>query len=95
MGQRSNMAKLVAEVMNIPYEKVELTPAETKINPTGFGLCGSRGTITYGHAITNACEDVKHKLMKLAEPYLEVEADAMELRDYGVCCKARPGKFVT
>lgn len=95
MGQRSNMAKLVAEVLNVPYEKVELTPAETKINPTGFGLCGSRGTITYGHAITNACEDVKRQLFKLAEPYLEVEADAMELRDFGVACKARPNKFVT
>ena len=30
-----------------------------------------------------------------AEPYLEVEADAMALRDYGVCCAARPGKFVS
>ena len=95
IGQRSNMAKLVAEVLNVPFEKVELTPADTKINPTGFGLCGSRGTITYGHAITNACEDVKKKLFKLAEPYLQVEADAMTLRDYGVCCAARPGKFVS
>lgn len=95
MGQRSNMAKIVAECMNVPYEKVELTPPETKINPTGFGLCGSRGTITYGHALTNACEDAKRQLFELAEPFLEVSGDAMELRDYGVGCKARPDKFVT
>jgi CO/xanthine dehydrogenase Mo-binding subunit len=95
MGQRSNLAKMVAEIMNIPYEHVEVTPTSTKINPTGFGLCGSRGTITYGHAISNACEDAKKKLCQLAVPYLEVEADAMVLRDYGVGCVARPSKFVT
>jgi CO/xanthine dehydrogenase Mo-binding subunit len=95
MGQRSNLAKMVAEIMNVPYEHVDVTPTSTKVNPTGFGLCGSRGTITYGHAISNACEDAKRQLCKLAVPYLEVEADAMELRDYGVGCVARPSKFVT
>jgi len=95
MGQRNNMAKIVAECMNVPFDSVEITPPDTQINPTGFGLCGSRGTITYGHALTNACEDLQEQLFALAEPYLEVSADAMELRDFGVCCKARPGKFVS
>ena len=95
MGQRSNLVKMVADILNMPYKKVEITPADTGINPTGFGLCGSRGTITYGHAVSSAAEDAKKKLFELAVPYLEVAADAMELRDYGVGCKARPDKFVT
>ncbi|MCI8983980.1 MAG: molybdopterin-dependent oxidoreductase [Hungatella sp.] len=45
MGQRTNLAKMVAEIMKVPFDRVEMTPPETKINPTGFGLCGSRGTI--------------------------------------------------
>lgn len=76
--------------MNVPYERIEITPPETKINPTGFGLCGSRGTITYGHAISNACEDARKKLFELAVPYLEVTTDSMYLTDYGVAIKARP-----
>jgi CO/xanthine dehydrogenase Mo-binding subunit len=95
MGQRSNLAKMVAEILNVPYEMVQITPPETKINPTGFGLCGSRGTITYGHAVSSAAEDVRNKLKKLAEPYLEVAADSLVLENYGVAAKSRPGKFVT
>ena len=95
MGQRSNIAKMVAEIMNVPYDMVEMTPPDTKINPTGFGLCGSRGTITYGHAVSCAAEDAKAKLFELAKPYLEVSTDSMYLTDYGVATIARPGKFVT
>ena len=95
MGQRSNIVKMVAEIMNVPYERVEITPGDTMINPTGFGLCGSRGTITYGHAVSSAAEDARHKLFELAKPYLEVAEDSMYLTEYGVATVARPGKFVT
>lgn len=95
MGQRSNIVKMVAEIMNVPYEMVEITPGDTKINPTGFGLCGSRGTITYGHAVSCAAEDARDKLFELAKPYLEVATDSMYLTDYGVATLARPGKFVS
>lgn len=95
MGQRSNIVKMVAEIMNVPFDKVDITPGDTMINPTGFGLCGSRGTITYGHAVSSAAEDAKHKLFELAKPYLEVAEDSMYLTDYGVATVARPGKFVS
>ncbi|WP_142501328.1 xanthine dehydrogenase family protein molybdopterin-binding subunit [Klebsiella sp. 2680] len=95
MGQRSNIAKMVAEILNVPYERVELTPPSTKINPTGFGLCGSRGTITYGHAVSNAAENAKKKLCELAVHHLDISMDAMELRDFGVSSKARPDQFVS
>ena len=95
MGQRSNIVKMVAEVMNVPFDKVNITPGDTMINPTGFGLCGSRGTITYGHAVTSAAEDARHKLFELAKPYLEVAEDSMYLTDYGVAAVARPGKYVS
>ena len=95
MGQRSNVIKMAADIMNVDYDMVDITPPEIKINPTGFGLCGSRGTITYGHAISSACEDVRSKLFELAVPFLEVTTDSMYLTNYGVATIARPGKFVT
>ncbi len=94
MGQRSNLAKMCAEVLNVDYDRVQIPEPETKINPLGFSLCGSRGTITFGHSVANACEEVKKKLCQLAVPYLEVEPDSMYLRDYGVAVKGRPSKFV-
>ena len=95
MGQKSNLAKMVAEVLNVPYELVQLTPPDTVINPTGFGLCGSRGTITYGHAVTSAAEDLRDKLFELAVPVLDIMPDAMELRDFCVVNRARPNQRVT
>ncbi|MCL2162939.1 MAG: xanthine dehydrogenase family protein molybdopterin-binding subunit [Oscillospiraceae bacterium] len=95
MGQRSNLAKMVAEVLNVPYESVALTPPDTSINPTGFGLCGSRGTITYGRAVTSAAEDVKQQLFKLAGPHLGVPVEAMALENFCVVNRSRPGKFVS
>ncbi len=94
MGQRNSLAKMVAEVLNVPFDRVEITPPNTKVNPTGFGLCGSRGTITYGHAVTSAAENVRDKLFELAKPILDVATDSMYLTDYGVSTIARPGLFV-
>jgi CO/xanthine dehydrogenase Mo-binding subunit len=54
MGQRSNACKVVAEVFNCPYEWVSITDPGSRNNPSNFGLCGSRGTITTGKAVTEA-----------------------------------------
>lgn len=95
MGQKSNLAKMVADILNVPYELIQLTPPDTVINPTGFGLCGSRGTITYGHAVSNAAEDLKNKLFELAKPILDISIEAMALEDFCVVNKARPNQRVT
>lgn len=95
MGQRSSICKMVAEVLNVPYEKVDITAIGTgEFNPNSFGLCGSRGTNTYGRAACNAAEDVRQKLFDLAEPHLHVPTDTMYLDDYGVRAKHKPERFV-
>jgi CO/xanthine dehydrogenase Mo-binding subunit len=95
MGQRSNLIKMAAEVLNVPYEVVDMTSPGTGVhNPNAFGLCGSRGTITYGRAIVNACEDLRNKLFTLAEPILHVPKEVMILDDFGVRSKHRPEKYV-
>ncbi|MBN2041570.1 MAG: xanthine dehydrogenase family protein molybdopterin-binding subunit [Spirochaetes bacterium] len=64
-GQRSNYIKMVAEVLNLPYEKVNITPPDSLINPFEFGPVGSRGTYAIGGAAINAAEDAKMKLFEL------------------------------
>lgn len=94
-GTRSNAIKMVAEILNIKYEDVDITPIGSgDFNPNGFGLCGSRGTITYGRAVCNAAEEARRKLFELAEPVLHVPVDTMVLDDYGVRAKHRPERFV-
>ncbi|HVI42578.1 MAG TPA: molybdopterin cofactor-binding domain-containing protein, partial [Anaerovoracaceae bacterium] len=95
MGQKSNLAKMAAEILNVPFESVQLTPCDTVSNPVGFGLCGSRGTITYGHAVSSAAEDVRDKLFELAVPILDITPNAMVMQDYCVVNRARPDQRVS
>ena len=96
MGQRSNLAKMAAEILNVPYEKVDISdPGTGEHNPNALGLCGSRGTITYGRPVCEACEDLRTQLFRLAEPYLRVPPDTMELVDFGVRSLHRPERFIT
>src|SRR5699024_9971569 len=65
-GQRAACAKMVAEVLNVPFESVTVTNPGTVDNPVEFGLCGSRGTLTSGTAATRAAEDALRQLQVMS-----------------------------
>ena len=49
-GQTTNFPKMVAETLQIPLERVSLSPPDSLINPYEFGAAGSRGTYAIGTA---------------------------------------------
>ena len=61
---------------------------------TGVSLGGSRGTMTLGHAIANACDDALEKIFKAAEVPLRCSWQNMEIRDNMVCSKLHPGEKI-
>jgi len=90
MGQRSSLCKMVAEVLQLPLERVAMTPPDSLINPFDFGLVGSRGTYAVGSAVIAAAEDATRKLFDLAAPMLDASPEELETRDGKVFVKARP-----
>jgi CO/xanthine dehydrogenase Mo-binding subunit len=90
MGQRSNACKVVAEVLNCPYEWVSITDPGSRNNPSNFGLCGSRGTITIGKAVSEAASDARKKAMELASIKLDRPADQLDMRDMVVYVRDTP-----
>jgi CO/xanthine dehydrogenase Mo-binding subunit len=94
MGQRSSILRVVAESLDVPYENITIVRPESDINPIGIGLCGSRGTITYGHALANACEDLKQKLFQACEGKLHITSDLMEIRGGYVYSHTMPGNRI-
>lgn len=94
-GQRSCAQKIVAESLGIPYEQVTMVPSGTIYSPTGISLGGSRGTLTFGHAISNACDDVKRQMFKAAEVPLSCCADTMEIRDNYIVSRLHPGQKIS
>ena len=90
MGTRSNAVKMVAEVLNCPIERVSITPPGTKYNPSNYGLCGSRGTITTGKAVTLAALDAKKKALELAALHFKRSVDQLETKDFMVYVRDTP-----
>jgi len=95
MGQRSSLCKMVAEVLQIPIERVGMTPADTLVNPFEFGLVGSRGTYALGSAVIAATEDARQDLLKRAAPLLGVTPEELETEDGKVYVKEEPSRSLS
>lgn len=93
-GQRSNLRKYVAEVLDCPLEKVRLAPLNNEGNPADQGPIGSRATLTLGTAVTKAAEDALEKLLKTAAPVLHTSADDLFFKDGLIGYKAHPERLV-
>jgi xanthine dehydrogenase molybdenum-binding subunit len=93
-GQRTNFAKMVAEVLQIPLENVSVAPSDSLTNPYEFGPAGSRGTYAIGSAVIRAAEDARKKLFELFAPRLDADAEDLETVDGFVFHKRRPDKKV-
>lgn len=91
-GQRSNMRKFAAEVLDMPIEKVIVTPANSEVNPYEAGPVGSRGTITMGTAVTRAAEDCRRKVLEAVAPKLHVSPEELSMRDGMVYFIDQPDK---
>jgi xanthine dehydrogenase molybdenum-binding subunit len=91
-GQRSNLVKMVAEVLQLPLKNISLSPSDSLVNPYEFGPAGSRGTYAIGTAVIRATEDAKNKLFELIAPMLGARPKDLETTDGMVYVKDDPGK---
>ena len=95
MGQRSSLCKMAAEILQLPLEKVHMTPPDTLVNPFDFGLTGSRGTYAVGSAVINAAEDALKQLLEKAARLLKAEPADLTTIDARIFVKGRPEKALT
>lgn len=93
-GQITNYIRMVAEVLQIPMERISITPSDSLINPYEFGPAGSRGTYAIGAAIISAAEDARRKLLELYAPMLQAKPEDLETIDGVVYVKDNPKKKI-
>jgi CO/xanthine dehydrogenase Mo-binding subunit len=93
-GQRSNCAKVVAEVLQLPLEAISITPSDTLITPVEWGPAGSRGTYAILGAVISGAEDAKQKLFQFTAPILGVDPGDLETADGVIWVKGRPEKSI-
>jgi CO/xanthine dehydrogenase Mo-binding subunit len=85
---------MVAEVLQLPLERVSVTPSDSLINPYEFGPAGSRGTYAIGSAAIAAAEDAKRKLFELIAPRLQADPSELDTADGVIFVKSHPEKKI-
>ena len=93
-GQRSNLMKMAAEVLQIPWKRISIVPPDSVINPYEFGPAGSRGTYAIGSAVIAAAQDAKKKLFDLLAPRLHARPEDLETEDGLVFVQGHPEKKI-
>jgi xanthine dehydrogenase molybdenum-binding subunit len=93
-GQRNNIVKMVAEVLQLAMERVSITPPDSLITPYEFGFAGSRGTWAVGSAAIQAAEDALKKLFELAAPLLDTDPGELETIDGMIFSRCKPEKRI-
>lgn len=93
-GQVSNYIKMVAEVLGLSVDAINLSPADSMITPFEFGPVGSRGTYAIGSAAIKAAEDAKKKLLEESKKFFDADVSKLETKDGYVFLKEDPEKRI-
>ena len=79
-GTLEALAKLVAETLCVPLDKVNLAPAETCSTVYDCVTHATRGVYAGGGAAVKAAQTVRQELLETAAHYLNVMPEALALR---------------
>jgi 4-hydroxybenzoyl-CoA reductase subunit alpha len=97
IGQGSDhiLAAIVAEVLGIGLEDIQLTTADTDLTPIDLGSYSSRVTFMAGNAAKAAAEKARDRLFRAAAAALHCDADDLVARDHRIFRRGRPDEGLT
>ncbi|TMD83737.1 MAG: aldehyde oxidase [Chloroflexi bacterium] len=92
IGQGSDhiLAAIVAEVLGVSLQDIQLTTADTDLTPIDLGSYSSRVTFMAGNAAKAAAEKVRDRLFAVAANALQCDADDLIARDHRIARRGRP-----
>lgn len=93
-GTHTILRQLVAERMGVSIEQVRVTVGDTDTAPRDSGMRASRMTYVAGNAVTQACDELREKLLERAARILECGADDVEFADGRFFLRTDPGQQI-
>ncbi|MBD8868616.1 aerobic carbon-monoxide dehydrogenase large subunit [Nocardioides donggukensis] len=94
-GHQTVFAQLVADVLGVPFEDVDVVTGDTRRMPYAVGTFASRAAVMSGSAIHLAATRAKEKVLRIAADALEADEDDLELVDGEVRVKGAPGSSMS
>lgn len=97
MGQGINtgLAMMMADELNVPFERVKMVMGDTDLCPWDAGTWGSQSTQTFGPAMRAAAAEAKSVLVEMASAQMGVPAERLEVADGIVRDTQNPDKAIT
>ena len=97
MGQGviTSLAQMMADELNVPYEKIKMIMGDTDLCPYDAGTWGSQTTQTFGPSMRAAAAEARGVLLELASGQLGVPVTQLEVKDGMITDVKNPKKTVT
>ena len=80
-GAITSLAQIMADEIEVPFEKVKMVMGDTDLCPWDGGTNGSRSIRSFSPAMRAAAAEAKAVLMELASEYLHMPAARLEVND--------------
>ena len=94
-GSDSVICQIVAEVLGLTLEDINLTSADTHLTPPDMGTYSSRVTVAAGNAALNAANGIKTQIFNLASDELEANQDDLIALERRISVKGSPDRFIS
>ncbi|MBE3582014.1 MAG: molybdopterin-dependent oxidoreductase [Thermoanaerobacteraceae bacterium] len=94
-GGTSMMCMIVAQVLGLSPEQVEVVEADTELTPWDLGTYASRGVWVAGNAALKAARSVRRQLLSGAASLLGVGEEELELGGGFAYCRHSPERKVS
>jgi CO/xanthine dehydrogenase Mo-binding subunit len=95
MGVQTALAQVVAEELDVPFERVRLVMGDTASTPDQGGVGGSTSISAGAKPLRNAAASARFLLLGLASAKLGVPADRLQVRNGLVSALGEPAKNVS
>jgi len=94
-GVEGALAQIAAEVLTIPYERINVIAGDTDITGFDIGTHASRGVYCIGKAVLAAATEAKEQFLQRAAEKLGLSNDTLVLEDGVISSTADQNCFVT
>jgi nicotinate dehydrogenase subunit B len=97
MGQGiiTSLAMMMADELNVPFEKVKMVMGDTELCPYDAGTWGSQTTQSFGPAMRAAAAEARAVLLDMASAQMGVPIEQMEVKDGTIVDTKNPQNSVS
>jgi nicotinate dehydrogenase subunit B len=94
-GTRTALSQIVAEELDVPFERVRLVMGDTALTPDEGYTAGSRTVMRSGSALRQAAAEARRVLLEMASEQLDAVPAELVLKDGVISVKHDPARTIT